>query len=331
VVGAILSATFFLLLIGSFKTYRSEISIMVSAKSDVAAKQQAQIISNMIELPKTLAFYDRLLKFNADVRDVAQGLSQQKREAKWNEMVSVERTALDASVVKIAITTNRQSDSVQLVNKTVRTLFDTAAFYYDVKKDVDLRIVNGPITRVQVVGWYWLLTISALSGFAVAILLSFIFFSDRKVLGEKAKFFRKNFFFDLKKKTARPVEDELESLNDLYRAEQSEQPFVFEEEAENIVPVHEEKFQEIKKITKELEPSKYPNFPEMPVRMQGRASAPDNLPIGDDDTFLFQSNIAPAIEVKEEEASPKIEEDTKAEPTEEELKKRLNSLLKGEL
>lgn len=338
VAGLILSATFFLLLLGSFKTYRSEISVMVSAKSQLAAEQQPVIISNMLELPTTLAFYDRLLKLNPDVRDVAEGLSSKQRKADWNEMLSVEQASFDASVIKIAITTNRQSDSVQLASKTVRTLFDTTAFYYDVKKDLDLRIVDGPITRVQVLGWYWLLAVSALLGFAVAIMLNFVFFSDKKILGKKSKFFGKNFFLELKKKPATLIENELESLNKLYQSEQeqAEKPFVFKKELENVAATEaqDEKFQEIKKITKELEPSKYPNFPEMPVRRHGQASAPDNLPIGDD-TFLFQPEVEPTKAVAEAEedlpVAEEIKKDIKAEPTEEELKKRLNSLLRGEL
>ena len=341
IVGLILSVTFFLLLVNSFKTYRSEISILVSAKSEVAAKQQSQIVSNIIELPKTLAFYDRMLKFNPDVRDVTVGLSTQQRKAKWNEMLSVERASFDSSVIKIGITTSRQSDADQLASKTVRTLFDTSALYYNIKKDVDLRIIDGPISRVQVSNWYWLLALGIILGFAVSGLLEYLIFGSQKLSISKPNFLKMNSFFDFKKTPELPLEEELESLNNLYRSEQTKQPFVFEQKTEDtelpqekaaLISDYAEKFQEIKKITKKLEPGKYPNFPEMPIGHKREASAPDNLPIADS-AFLAQ------FETPQQPAEPEplstTEEETVTEgpkePTPEELKKRLNELLKGKI
>ncbi|KKQ52530.1 MAG: hypothetical protein US70_C0008G0017 [Parcubacteria group bacterium GW2011_GWD2_38_11] len=354
VVGAILSAVFFLLLIDSFRTYHSEISILISAKSQVAAQQRAQIVSNISELPKTLTFYDRMLKNNSDMRDVAEGLSPQKRKARWNEMLTVERAGFDASVIKVAITTSREADSVQLVNKTTRTLFDTSAFYYNIKKDVDLRIIDGPITRVQVSNWFWLFIFSIIAGFSISGLLQELVFGGNKLSIKKPDFSKMHSFFDFKKNPEMPVEKELESLNNLYRSQQAEESFVFEQDIAP-VPEADKKIQEMKKITKQIEPDKYPNFPEMPARNASRsdadgparnashndaggpashkanAAAPDNLPIADDSFFTEYAMPAEQIQSQPMEVEQDLAAKETKEPTSEELKKRLNELLKGKI
>lgn len=338
VVGIILSLTFFLLSIDSFKTYRSDVSILVSAKSQVALGQQDQLIRNIIEFPKLLSFYDRMLLLNPDVRDVTAGMAPDKRKSEWNKMISVARTSDNASVLKISIVTTHEADSKQLAVKSARTLFDTVAFYYDIKSDVDLRIIDGPISKSQVSFWYVYLIVSLFLGFAIAMLLDLISFSGILGLRKSGELLGKSFFPEFTKKSSHPVEQELESLSNLYQQEQVEGPFVFESKTEvrqNPAETSDfdEKFQEVKKITKEFEPSKYPNFPEMPIRLGQSENVPDNLPIADD-TFFLQQNIQPEGEMPEEILPKPQEEQTKEtanhEPTEEELKKRLNSLLRGE-
>lgn len=334
VVGTILTLTFFLLSIDSFKTYRSDVFVLVSAKSELAQKQQDQLINNMIEFPQTLSFYNRLLKLNPDVRDITSALVADERKATWNEMISVGRTSNNASVLKISIVASREADAQQLAIKSARTLFDTVAFYYDVKKDVDLRIIDGPITNSQVSLWYVYLIASLFLGFSIAILLNLISFSGSLGLKKSGQLLQKSFFPEFKKNTGYPIEQELESLSSLYEREQAEQPFVFESNAsaEEVPAAYDEKFQEVKKITKELEPSKYPNFPEMPVRVGQMENVPSNLPIAEEEFFFEQ--VAQPQAVVTEEIMPdnmEVKKDVHAEPSEEELKKRLNSLLRGEL
>lgn len=345
VVGMILSATFFLFSIDLFKVYRSEISILVNVKSEVDNKQQEQIINNIAELPKTLAFYDGLLKYNPDVRDVTTGFSADKRKERWNKMLSVNHPDLETSIIKIAITTSHKADSEQLAIKTARTLFDTSAFYYNIKKDVDLRIVDGPITSVLFPNWFLFFVLSIALGFTISETLQYLAFGDKKILIKKPDFSRINSFFEFKKAPKIPVEEELEMLNNLYRTEQAEQEIILnneikseslQQEQENNVEnlEYEKRFQEMKKITKSLEPDKYPNFPEMPlVREVSKASAPDNLPIADDSFFVQSEEPAKAIKVEETVEETNKEEffDITKEPTQEELKKRLNELLKGNI
>ena len=79
VAGIVLSFSFLLLFISLSKTYTSSIIILVNAKSETAAQQKNQIIRNVSEFPKTLALYDRLLKYNSDVRFCRRKMSQKEK------------------------------------------------------------------------------------------------------------------------------------------------------------------------------------------------------------------------------------------------------------
>ncbi len=339
VVGMILSITFFLLSIDLFKTYSSDISIIITPKSELGISLQNQLFSNIIELPKTLSFYDRILKLNPDVRDVTIGMDQDERKEVWNKMFNISRVSGNSSVFKISIEVAGKNDSELLASKTVATLFNNVAFYYNVKNDFNLSIIDGPIAKSHVNNWPLLLLVDILSGFVLAVFLSFIPWLGKA--GSNTRQFKENTDF-FKKNSAVTFEDEWESFNDLYQQEQVDEPFVFEEKAEDkkitqddidTATNYEEKFQEVKKITKQLEPTKYPNFPEMPIR-EKHASAPDNLPIAEDSFFAQYAAPAEEVFVEKEEVIEKAEaiviDDKPKEPTAAELKKRLNELLRGE-
>lgn len=330
-VGAILSVTFFLLLVDACKTYTSNMTILVSAKSEFALQQHEQIMENIIELPRTLSFYDSMLKYNPDVRDVAEGQNQDKRKAIWNKMLSIERDDRNSSVIKISITAKQESDADQLVQKTARLLLDTTGIYYNVKDDIDLRIIDGPVSSAGIVGWYWMLPFSLALGFFVALFLENIFLKSEKLFVGNRNFLKEKNLFDFKKEIQKSSELEIKDLEDLYMQQEAGIPFFAEEEKQNFLEKDfsktseaDSRIKEMKKLTKQIQQDKYPNFPEMPVREIKKSSAPENLPVADDSFFgkLNSDSI-------DQQKKPEIK--IPAEPTEEELKKRLNQLIRGEL
>ena len=84
-------------------------------------------------------------------------------------------------------------------------------------------------------------------------------------------------------------------------------------------------FQEMKKITKMTEQDKYPNFREVPKHAEQKASAPENLPVADD-SFFMQTGLN-----TQEKSNSEKSEIKKPEPTADQLKERLNKLLRGEI
>jgi len=319
--GMILSISFFLLFINVSKEYTSSMIILVNAKSEVAAEQDSQIVSNVVEFSKSLALYDRLLKYNSDVKDVAAGKSSLERKEFWNSMLSARQIGRDSSLIKISITTAQKNDAEQLAQKTTETLFHFTAFYYNIKNDVDLRIIENPITHVCFVGLYWTVPLSLIFGFLIAFIFQYILIKRKDFLISKYNVSKEKFLSNLK--TENSVQDEIKSLEDLYM---SDIPVEIPTEPKRTLG---EKItsgiQEMKKITKTFEKSKYPNFLEVPKRAQITASAPSNLPVADDSFFDQPSEQSETIEIAE--APRKIH----PEPNTEQLKKRLNDLLRGKL
>lgn len=316
VVGIVLSLTFFLLMLDNFKTYSSELSVLIVPKTDFAARQQSQLIGNILEFPKTLAFYDELLKRNSDVNDRARGLSADGRKSYWNEMLSVNQSSASSSVIKVSIQAENKNDAQQLNQKTVRVLFDTVSTYYDVKNDFDLRIIDGPIIKAQIPSWQILFLISIFLGFFLVLLLDFVIF------GKSMKFIN------------RIDENELPRNKDYFdfKHEDAEKENYFSQN--NFIDAESENagIQKMKQLTKLIEPDKYPNFPEMPTMLEKRDAAPGNLPIADDDFEENFLDVKEAVNPQVEELEiPQLEVDQKSkEPTPDELKKRLNQLLRGE-
>ena len=318
----VLTIAFLLAFIANFKTYTSSLVILINAKSEIAAIQEKQITGNALEFPQMLSFYDRLLKYNSDVRDVVKDESQAERKEFWSSLLSVKKIGRGASLIEISITTEEKNDAEQLAQKTVRTLFDTMSLYYDIKNDLDLRIIDGPITKRNIFGWWWMLPISLLLGFLTTTVLQkmITIFIDalakQKNISQNMNLF--SFGQAAKDKTPASPEAEIESLKELYMSDQTETVFPIQEKSTD---VH---FQEMKKLTKMTEENKYPNFREIPKEKPAKAAAPDNLPIADDSFFMqadlnIKQKSEPELEIK------------KHEPTADELKERLNKLLQGTL
>jgi capsular polysaccharide biosynthesis protein len=316
----VLTLAFFLVFISGFKTYTASITILVNTKSEVAAQQEKQIIDNVLEFPRLLSFYDRLLKYDPDVRDLAENKSQAQRKDFWNSMLSVKQVGQDSSLIKISITTSQKNDAQQLVQKTAETLFHFTGFYYDIKNDVDLRIVDGPISESNIFGWWWMLPLSLVLGFLATIFLQKMIAKSIDNFVKKENFLKNKNFFDFNlsagEKTPESSEAEMESLKELYMSEQAETAFPIQQKTDTA------QFQEMKKLTKMTEQDKYPNFREVPKQTEQKASAPDNLPIADA-SFLMQTSQEHTISEKAE--------IKKQEPTADELKERLNKLLRGEI
>ncbi len=326
--GLVLSIMFFLLLSSAFKTHTAKIEILFTAKSETAALQSKQILNNLMELPKTLNFYERLLKNNSDVRDIAEGEKPAQRKNIWNNLIAVKKIEKNSSMFEISITARREADAKALAQKTARNLFDMASGYYDVKKDIDLRIVDGPILHTNFfAGFVLALVLSLIFGFAIAFVLQKFLRGSRTIFANSRQIFAEKNWFDFSKKETGSSEEEKRYLESLYAAEQMQMPFEItlknekpETKKEEEAKKEEVKFEEIKELTKMMEPDKYPNFREIPKNSaQVTSAAPANLPIADG--YVFNK---PA-----EESKPEKKREYE-EPEEQQLKERLNKLLRGE-
>jgi hypothetical protein len=340
VAGCIIAVTVFLLLLDSAKMYRSTVTILVIPRSQVSAEQKDEIVHNIASLPTLLTFYDRMLRDNPTIKDSTAGLSQDKRKQAWNTFVNVqEPSKSNGSLIELSLLAKNQSDAQALSMKAARTLFSVTSGYYDVKNDIDLRIVDGPITTATVSGWYWFLFVSLLFGAGVVYLLQSVVFLGKKTVSGKREAFDSisNTLRNLGESFVKTKDKPESSLEDLYLSQDQKDAFNIPSETDRgqmetrgDMPIQAEM---------ETPQWEYPNVPEMPARNAShieaggpvshvlKSEAPANLPIAED---MFPS-AAETIDIPSlpiQERGP--HEIKHTEPTQEEIKSRLNQLLRGE-
>ena len=322
VVAIVLSAVSFLLLLDNSKKYRVETSVMFIPKSEKAAEDSEHIIENMRVLPAKLAFYDKLLRDNKNIDDAFSGLSDDQRKKMWNDEIKVEREK-NSSIIDISITKRDSGEAKATSKATVSTLLSFMSFYYDIKNDVDFRIVEGSIVHASVSNWFLLIVLSLLIGTAASIILNVLFgfasdyFSKNKII-PRLKISKD--FFKIKSETRKEIEKSF--FIKTPKKEEAKKPA-------RKAPVSEAR------MKKSPAPENLP-------------SAPGNLSFIDEDYFrnnIIKSDVSPKEETsnvsreveqensQEEKTSTDKEtsSDLHREPTQEELKKRLNQLLRGEL
>jgi capsular polysaccharide biosynthesis protein len=300
-IAIVLSVVSFSILLDNFKSYRSEVSVILIPKSEKAALDSEHIIQNLKFFPTELSFYDKLIRDNSDIEDIYSGLSDNKRKELWNNSLHAKREK-NSSIIEISVTRNNQEDAENISQAAAFTLFNTASFYYNIKDDVDFRIIDGPIVHSSVGNWPLLIALSLLMGIVASFIVNLFsyhlsyYFLRRK---ERIKFQSEMKVFEKKPEFEQPMKKEAVKIPEL------ETP--------------------------------------LDKTFEKKSSAPENLPFVDED--YFQNNIIKAngfsieeSEVEEESIPEKITEDQPVpaadfhrEPTEEELKKRLNQLLRGEL
>jgi capsular polysaccharide biosynthesis protein len=270
----ILAGVFFLLFLEKFKTYNTEISVIFIPQNEKIAEQTSQIAENLTIIPTKLSFYERLLSDNKDIEDQFIGFSNDKRKELWNKTIQVEREK-NSTIINIEASDRFQSQ--KLAKQTAFTLFNVMSRYYNIKTDIDFRIIEGPITSAHIKNWPLLTLSSLILGMILALLINIV------------------------------------SLNIAS---------LFKKQNEIEIPV-EKIFQSFPK----------PDFPKKEY-----PEAPVDLPIAKElaeEPETTIENIYPLedLEIEKPKEVFKKEEEIfeKREPTEEELKERLNQLLRGDL
>lgn len=316
-VALILSAVIFLTLIDNTKSYSAKTSVILIPKSEKAAKDSEHIIENMRVLPKRLSFYNKLVRDN-NIKDSFLGFSDEKREGLWNKKIKTERDG-KSSILDISVSGNDSEDAKEKSEATVSTLFNVISFYYDIKNDVNLKMIQEPQIRTSAGNWFWLAILSLIIGTAISFAVNFVSSSISNLIFKKQERFEYEFeksLFDFKKFEAKKL------FKNIYN------------------PVKTKGFvaPEIKKSEPKITASE--TATKKSFAPENLPTAPGNISFIDED--YFRNNIikgaksAPEIaaepqKIAEAEAENQELASIHREPTPEELKRRLNQLLKGEL
>ncbi len=128
----------------TFRLYQSEVRVFVMSKSPTVTTDE--IVANLSELSKNLSFSERVFARNDLLDDDFSDYSKDERKALWNETVTVTQSD-KSSVLTVTARKTTLEQARLLSEETVKEIFSIAGFYYNVKTDIDLRIVDEPIVK----------------------------------------------------------------------------------------------------------------------------------------------------------------------------------------
>jgi capsular polysaccharide biosynthesis protein len=267
ILAVLVAAVIFAFGINGKQIYQTEIKILILPKSEIAARSLDQIVENAKEIPNSLSFYDKLIENNPAIDQGISALPDNERRSAWESKIEIRRIG-KSGMISISAFNADQVQAEEVAAQVATDLQAVMGKYYDLDKNLSIRIIDGPITylvsKTSLINW---ISISLLAGLIASLaIVSSINFSTKKIPNAKES-----------------VRAAI-SLKDLSRYD-------------------------FRKAPKNQSQHK-------------KASAPANLPIAEE-------SRAPII-VEEKPENPMTEEKTHyREPTPDEVKERLNRLLRG--
>lgn len=269
IVSILATAVIFAVFSNINNAYTSEVNVLVLAKNPQTASAIGQITADVQTIPLSLSFYDKLLENNSKIKDASAKLSADKRKAFWNKKIST-KIINRSGVVKIEISDQDRSQAETIASQTVRDLSQVFSRYYDIKTDLDIRIIDGPITETgKKYGAGAILPLSLAIAF-LAVYFSFVLASmiEKTIFGTA----------DKSEKTV--------------AAKQQKTPeFQINSQEYQIIP----KAKVVKEEIKKDQPVAHTHAP---YTFDKKAAAPNNLPIAEEISFKENKTPTPE-EVKE--------------------------------
>lgn len=304
----------------TFRGYNAEIAVLVVSKTNTHTSED--VADTLAELTRTLSFYTRVLADNDLIEDDFAGFPSDERKALWNERVSV-RQQNGGSVLVIRATGETTGQTKLLAEQTAQTLFSVAGIYFNVRTEIDLRVIDGPFVVYELQKPYQFVVYSL----ATSLFVTTIFFFFLRVVPEL-----------LRKKKRQSPEVEAET------PDESLPKHAYPEfhTGDSVPWIDPKKFIPAKPQMLSFENTEEETqYTESAPRFVSHAPAPMNLPTASDeldlpvaDTSLpFTFEAQPKeneIFVADEDVvvpSEMSAESTPHEPTQEEYKRRLNELL----
>lgn len=319
----------------SFRKYQAEVSIIVLPKGNVLSADQ--VVKNIAFLPKTIDFFDALLASDARLAEFStldEGPVSVRKEI-WNKMLRVKHEE-GSGIITYTMNADTQEEATILSRQMIRTLFEKIGVYYDIRSEISIRLVEGPLVRTTIASPFWWVSTSLVAGMLLALIASALILKIESILSSSHRMAGAS-----GKIPAKTDESHLPSIHPATFV--PKKPFVlFSESGE--AKAKEEKWdqvlaeQERAESTAETPALVYPK-PAMRT-VENTGAAPANLPVMDETEFLAQfsgnnssdkeSSAERQIQdtaVMEEPVSSE-ESPLPHEPTVEDYRRRLNELLR---
>jgi len=174
----------FMALINLNRTYKSQVDVMLISRSEAMAKNMDRIVEDAREIPLALSFYNRIVAEGFD--DAAEELPDYKREAYWKEKIRTEKVD-GSSIIRIAIFEKDQIVAEDLSQQAALSTADELARYYNIKTELDTRIVNGPIVSYGLRENVIVLFLKSLFGGLILVIAVYLINRFLEVLGIGSK------------------------------------------------------------------------------------------------------------------------------------------------
>jgi capsular polysaccharide biosynthesis protein len=167
------SAVVFIALLNLNQVYQSETDVLIIPKSAPAISNSAQIIENLRKIPYSLSFYNKLVQNNPDVQiEAISELPDYKKKTAWDEKIEIERSK-NTGIIMIKVSDKSQYQAEILSGQISKDLIRTASAIYNIKDDIDIRIIDGPITLATSQKPVFTLILESFLGGFISVLISF--------------------------------------------------------------------------------------------------------------------------------------------------------------
>lgn len=301
-----------------FRSYRAEVTILVISKTEPSSQEIAE---NVAEVTRTLSFYERVLVDNDLIDDDFEGYAPDKRKTLWNKTFSVKRQENSGALI-LEAKGNTSEEARRLVRQTAQTLFSVAGIYYNVKTDVDMRVIDGPIVSYVLATPFLYGAASILTGL---IITSFFFF----VLDAISQFIARQKTGTEKTRIEFEIGETVPWIDPRKFVPEKPAGLSFEntyEEKPEFFPARSPQY-----VTHAPAPANLPVAPEeieLPTDDEQELPFEFETPLQEFEEMFSNDQTEPLIFPVRGEHS--IQQPARGEPTAEEYKRRLNELLAGE-
>ncbi len=156
-------------LLDRFRGYEAEVSLLVMPTSNQRAAAD-QVVENIAVLPSTLSFFDALLASDERLAENSafDEESAGARLAAWKRMLSVKRQG-DSGVITYTVQAENQEEATLLARQMSTVLFQKIGTYYDIRTDVSLRLIQGPLVRSSLSAPFTWIVLSVGAGMLAAL------------------------------------------------------------------------------------------------------------------------------------------------------------------
>lgn len=285
------------------QNYSSQTKFILLPKNELTAINQESIINNPQEIIFTQSFLERL------------GIDK-SQEKNYRSKVTLERLS-NSQILSLTVIDAIPINAEELNQKIFKQLSLELSQLYNIKTELEIRIIDGPNNFPNTFSSFWIILSGSLAiGFASGLLAYFILGSWPE--GEKEKNHFQYYSY---------------SPNFAHQIKEADDTYIFPPRKTTFYPKPEEikkeektasnnySFQE--KIEKNVEKE-----PKVSFSQNKKSPAPDNLPVANQEEWkkAEQNLYGKNGQNKEESSTPKVP----SQPTQEEVRERLNKLLRGE-